>query len=113
EDRILILAPKGRDAAVIEQVLTRGGAQCAICADYDELVQQIQLPAAAALVVEEALHNVDLQPLLAILAQQPSWSDFPFIILTSQLASKEDMQIHSLIRQLGNVVMLERPFNAE
>jgi signal transduction histidine kinase len=113
EDRILVLAPKGRDAAVIEQVLTRGGAQCARCANYDELVQQIQLPAAAALVVEEALHNVDLQPLLAILAHQPSWSDFPFVILTSQLASKEEMQIHSLIRQLGNVVMLERPFNAE
>jgi signal transduction histidine kinase/ActR/RegA family two-component response regulator len=113
EDRILVLAPKGRDSPVIEQVLTRGGAHCAVCADFNELVQQMTHPAAAALVVEEALHNVDLQPLLTILGQQPSWSDFPFIILTSQLAGKDEMQVQSLIRQLGNVVMLERPFNAE
>jgi signal transduction histidine kinase/ActR/RegA family two-component response regulator len=113
EERILVLAPKGRDAPVIQQVLARGGAQCAICADYDELVQQMQLPAAAALIVEEALYNVDLQPLLALLVQQPSWSDFPLIILTSQSVGKDEMLAHSVVRQLGNVVMLERPFNAE
>lgn len=113
EERILVLAPKGRDAPVIEQVLARGGTQCELCAGYEELVEQMKFPAAAALVVEEALHGADLQPLLAILAQQPSWSDFPFIILTSQLTSKDEMQVHSLIRHLGNVVMLERPFNAE
>ena len=113
EERILVLAPKGRDALVIEQVLARGGVQCTICTDYNDLVQQMHLPAAATLVVEEALHGVDLQPLLAILAHQPSWSDFPFIVLTSHLAGKEQMQVHSLGKKLGNVVMLERPFNAE
>ncbi|MDQ9168948.1 response regulator [Oxalobacteraceae bacterium R-40] len=113
EERILVLAPKGRDAQVIEQALIRGGSYCTICAGYDELLQQIALPAAAALVVEEALHSADLQPLFSILAQQPSWSDFPFIVLTSPLTNKDELRAHSVIRNLGNVILLERPFNAE
>lgn len=113
EERILVLAPKGRDAPVIQQTLLRGGLQCTVCSDYHDLVQQMAHPAAAALIVEEALQNVDLQPLHAILQQQPSWSDFPFIILTSHSASNEGIYSHTVIKQLGNVVMLERPFNAE
>ncbi len=113
EERILVLEPKGRDAQVIEQVLTRGGSCCTICSDYDELLKQMDLPAGAALIVAEVLYSVDINPLVARLAQQPSWSDFPFIVLTSKLTDITGLQLHSVARQLGNVVMLERPFNAE
>ena len=40
-DAVLILAPRGRDAAVIEQVLRRGGVDCVVCADSPSSVRQL------------------------------------------------------------------------
>jgi signal transduction histidine kinase/CheY-like chemotaxis protein len=113
EERILILAPRGRDAQVIEQVLTRVGVHCIVCVDYKALLQQIDMPAAAALIAEEALHGVDIEPLVEKLAQQPSWSDFPFVLLMPPLSGKADAGGNAVIPKLGNVILLERPVNAE
>lgn len=112
EERILILAPRGRDAQVIEQVLTRSGTRCTVCADYAALWQQLDV-AAAALIVEEALHGVDLEPLAGKLAQQASWSDFPFVFLMSPTDGKMGKGVNKTIQALGNVILLERPINAE
>jgi signal transduction histidine kinase/ActR/RegA family two-component response regulator len=113
EERILILAPRGRDAQVVEQVLSRRGMQCVICADYFDLLRQFEQTPGAALIAEEALHGVDLRPLAAKLAHQPSWSDFPFIVLTSKLTDSASPQARIISQTLGNIVMLERPINAE
>ena len=113
EERILVLAPRGRDAQVIEHVLAREGKCCSICADFKELVQQLDLPTGAAFIVEEALYGIDMAPLVDKLAQQPSWSDFPFIVLLSQSIGKEGSDARSQFKNLGNVILLERPFSAE
>src|SRR3569832_1891092 len=83
-ERILVLAPRGRDAQVIEQVLVRDGLHCAVCPSFPALTQELKMPAGAALISEEALIGADLAPLAEWLAQQASWSDFPFVVLVSQ-----------------------------
>ena len=52
---ILILAPRGRDACVIAQVLDRAGVACRICADWAEALDRLDGEIDALLVTEEAL----------------------------------------------------------
>lgn len=113
EERILVLAPRGRDAQVIEQVLGRDGVRCAVCRDYQALVQEIKVPAGAALIAEEALHGADIAPLADWLSRQASWSDFPFVVLVSQQSGQRHPVARPVLKSLGNVVLLERPINAE
>jgi PAS domain S-box-containing protein len=113
EARILILAPKGRDTQVIAQVLARDGVECTVCADYQCLLQEIGKPCGAALIAEEALYGVDMAPLCDWLGRQPSWSDFPFVVLVSQHSGQGAVVARSTLKNLGNVVLLERPINAE
>lgn len=113
EERILVLAPRGRDAQVIAQVLERDALRCVVCPDYQALLREVRLPSGAALIAEEALHGVDMQLLADYLAQQASWSDFPFVVLVSQQTVQANAGARSMLRSLGNVVLLERPINAE
>ena len=113
EESILILAPRGRDAAVAEQVLVRAGAQAAICSDLAGWLGALQTGAAAALVTEEALGDGDLADLFAWLDAQPAWSDFPFIVLATRQLGHRSAPASQRLARLGNVVLLERPINAE
>jgi signal transduction histidine kinase len=46
-------------------------------------------------------------------SNQPAWSDFPFIVLTSRATSPAaDVYRLRLLESLGNVSLLERPLNA-
>ncbi len=113
EVRILVLAPRGRDAEVVEQVLTRDSVDCAICADYPALLRELDRPTGAALIAEEALLGVDMTPLIEWLSLQPSWSDFPFVVLVSKQLGHTNGATLGMLKNLGNVVLLERPVNAE
>ena len=65
-----------------------------------------------AVVVEEALRHCDLTGLAAWIEAQPSWSDFPFVVLTQRGGSVErNPAARRLSVTLGNVSFLERPFH--
>jgi PAS domain S-box-containing protein len=113
EERILVLAPRGRDAAVVEQVLARSGNATAICADTADWVACVKAGAGAALVTEEALDDGEQAGLFAWLAAQAPWSDFPFIVLATRQTGRRTAKAAELLSRLGNVVLLERPINAE
>ncbi|MER2251835.1 ATP-binding protein [Methylorubrum podarium] len=113
EERVLILAPRGRDAAVVEQVLHRSGIANAVCADVTEWVACLQEGAGTAIVTEEALADGDLAALSAWLDAQPPWSDFPFVVLATRQAGPRARGAAESLKRLGNVVLLERPINAE
>ena len=113
EERFLILAPRGRDAAVIEQVLGRAGVSAGICADLQAWLSGLRAGAGAAIVTEEALAERDTAGLAAWLEAQPPWSDFPFIVLATRQAGRRSESAAALLARLGNVVLLERPINAE
>ena len=103
---VLILAPAGRDADVAGTILAEVGLRCRIAGDLGDLVSG--LPRAdCAVVTEEALLSADRRALANWVAEQPPWSDFPFVLLTSR-GGPPDVR---LPETLGNVTVLERPFH--
>ncbi len=108
--RALILAPAGRDAKITEELLAHHGIASHICSDYSSLRTSLDEGAGLALVVEEILFSSDLLPLQRWVAAQPSWSDFPFIILTRRSGVQEHQAFSTIIDTLGNVTLVERPF---
>lgn len=113
EHRVLILAPRGRDAGVIEQLLAKSGTPGCICPDVATWVGELRNGAAAAIVTEEALVEADTDALNDWVDHQPPWSDFPFIMLATRQVGRRPARAAAIIERLGNVVLLERPINAE
>ncbi|MDP1914382.1 response regulator [Brevundimonas sp.] len=113
EDRILLLALRGRDAAVIEQILARAGHECVICDSCTAVAKAAQRGAAIAVLTEESLLDTDCALLDQWLADQPSWSDFPFILLATKRAGRRPPEALRMLERLGNVVVLERPVHSE
>ena len=113
ERRVLILAPFGRDADVISELLTRDGRSCVQCANAHALTAELGNGAATALITEEALAGEQAAALFDWLESQPAWSDFPIILLASNRVSRRSAQSLEVLERLGNVVVLERPLNSE
>ena len=111
--RIVILAPIGRDASASADLLRKVGLITHVVKDPTELLTCLVSGAGAALVAEEALFNEDLTVFQDWIAQQPPWSDFPFVVLTSQLDHPRAKNWrHTLADKLQNVSILERPVQA-
>ncbi|WP_233837034.1 ATP-binding protein [Paraburkholderia sp. ZP32-5] len=113
EQRVLILAPFGRDADVIAAVLHNDARECMACGDAGALATQLDAGAGTALLTEEALANGHAMNLFAWLERQPAWSDFPFILLAAPSLSRRSARGLEVLERLGNVVVLERPLNSE
>jgi signal transduction histidine kinase/CheY-like chemotaxis protein len=108
EQRCLVLAPSGKDAALVAGALERGRIACQVCATPVGLAQELGRGAGALLVAEEAF--IDPQSLAMIqqpIEQQPAWSDLPVLLLTK--AGPATRLAVSVARALGNVTVLERP----
>ncbi|MGF6723903.1 signal transduction histidine kinase [Paraburkholderia sp. GAS41] len=113
ERRILILAPFGRDADVIAEVLNKDGRDCERCADPHALSVELSHGAGAALVTEEALADDRAAALFAWLEGQPAWSDFPIVLLAGERVERRSAHSLQVLERLGNVVVLERPLSSE
>ena len=110
--RALVLAPSGRDGEVATAILAEADCPALLCRDIKELLVRIDEGAGLAIIVEEVLRSADLGGLSAWINGQPSWSDFPFLILTQRGGSVERNPVaQRLSRTLGNVGFLERPFH--
>jgi signal transduction histidine kinase/CheY-like chemotaxis protein len=115
EERILILAPTGRDCEVLRLVLGRAGLAAIACADLDIVVAELDGPIDVGVLVlaEEAL-SVRAERLAAWVARQPPWSDLPILVLRSDLAQWDTgASAARTFEQLGNISLLERPLRAE
>ncbi|HYD28713.1 response regulator [Brevundimonas sp.] len=111
-ERALVLAPTGRDAAIAAAILKEAGVPAQVCDTLDALRERLEQGAGLAVVVEEALRDCDLTGLSAWIEAQPSWSDFPFVVLTQRGGSVErNPMAQRLSVTLGNVSFLERPFH--
>nr|USU32370.1 ATP-binding protein [Methylobacterium sp. OTU13CASTA1] len=97
----------------MQQLLAKSGTSATTCADVPEWVRALGEGAAAGLVTEEALVGADTSALDAWVELQPPWSDFPFIVLATRQVGRRPARAAMIIERLGNVVLLERPINAE
>jgi signal transduction histidine kinase len=108
---VALVAPTGRDSTVAERILASAGIETILCKDMGEACTALDEGRAGVLMLaEEALDKSGRDCLLALLDNQPSWSDPPIVLLTGQ-----DELSGSLSRGLdeiaarGNVTLLERP----
>jgi signal transduction histidine kinase len=109
----VVLAPFGKDAALIERVLRRSGVQVRVVPNVSALVATVPQNAGAAIVAEEALLEQDIGSVGQKLRSQPQWSDFPIVVLTGGGMSTDETEIAVRARApLGNVTLLERPLRA-
>ncbi len=110
--RALVLTPSGRDGAIAAAILAEAECPALLCRDLEDMLRRMDEGAGMAVVVEEVLRSSDLSGLSAWIQAQPSWSDFPFLILTQRGGSVERNPLaQRLSRTLGNVGFLERPFH--
>ena len=93
-------------------MLGEAGIETVICRDLADLVSGMREGAGFGLITEEALATADLRPLADWLEDQAEWSDFPFVLLTHRSGGLERNPVAGrLLRTLGNVTFLERPFH--
>ena len=112
ELRALVLAPRGRDAAVASSLIQQTGVACVVCADLDTVVRHLDDDVAFLLMTEEAIRGADLNPLATWLSSQPPWSDLPFLLVTDHGGGPERNPIAARwLDMLGNVSFIERPFH--
>jgi len=113
EFRVLIMAPFGRDADVIADVLASDGRSCLACSDSECLLNELESGAGVAIITEESVQNDSAGALGEWLGHQAAWSDLPIILLSGRAAERRSAAGLRLLERLGNVLVLERPLNSE
>ena len=109
---VYVLAPFGKDATLIADVLRESGVRIRLATSPDEVAAAIA-GAGAAIIAEEALSEKNILQLALNLRDQPAWSDFPIIVLTGGGMSTAATEVAVRARApLGNVTLLERPLRA-
>jgi len=110
EERFLVLAPTGRDAALTIKLLARAGLSGLVCRDLGELLQHFETEGGAALMIAEEVFGMGLGRLPEVLAAQSPWSDIPVMIFTGTAAGMgRRPSTEQLLSSLGNVTLLDRP----
>ncbi len=109
KERVLILAPTGRDATLTHRILAEAGISSQLCGSMEELCMEMLSGGGAALLTEEALNNRAIRCLIESLEKQPAWSDFPFIVFA--INAESSGLLMSTLGERANVIVLERPIN--
>jgi signal transduction histidine kinase len=114
DHRTIILAPTGKDGRLVAALLDRLTFPSHVALSLSETCALIRQGAAAAIISEEAFFGDSISELLQVLHEQPSWSDFPLILLTvSGRVTIESERLREMRRPLGNLLLLERPIRPE
>ena len=93
-------------------ILKEAGFPAEVRADLPSLCEELHKGAGLAIIADEAIDSADLRPLANCLERQPSWSDFPIILLTRHGGGPERNPAAARFAEiLGNVNFLERPFH--
>jgi two-component system, sensor histidine kinase len=110
DERVLILAPTGRDAAIAQDTLRHAGLVAETCASIDDLCREIDSGVGALLVTQEALTVRVVTQLLDKIDDQPLWSDLPLVaLLSGGAATPITTRLSSMLGARANVTFLERP----
>jgi signal transduction histidine kinase/ActR/RegA family two-component response regulator len=111
DERVMIVAPIGADASAIATLLHERGFHCCVCAQPEQVVDEIA-NAGALVMTEEALAFPSTSTLLTALENQPPWSELPVVILVSS-ASQPRGLLDSKMKTAGSVTLLERPIGTD
>jgi signal transduction histidine kinase len=108
--RVLVLAPFGKDALLVREVLECSGIPVGVVGNVGAIARCVGGGAGAAIVAEESLSEDAIELLGRSVASQPAWSDFPIIVLTGGGATTPytEMMVRSRT-PMGNISLIERP----
>lgn len=109
DERILILAPVGRDGPAMATLLVERGFSAKVCGSASELRACMTEAVGALLLTEEALELAQLPELLNRLQAQPSWSELPLILLTHGGESRLARLLDTVAAAANGITVLERP----
>lgn len=110
-ERVLVVAPVGRDAPLMAALLEENALQATVCADVREACEQVARGAGALILAEESLDGGELDLLSTVLGAQPPWSELPVIVLAAARASQSAHRLEVLYRAAGVITVLERPLS--
>ena len=109
-ERVIVLAPVGRDGELLSKVARDSGIECETFPDVESFCKGLESSVGAALLTEEALYLDREKRLSAVVREQPRWSEVPFVVLTSR--GEADARVGMTLRlmePLRNVTVIERP----
>ncbi len=111
ENRVLVLAPAGRDSELACRTLSEAGIPADELTSVEDLCARIARGPGAVLLTEEALHPKALGLLEAVMAEQPPWSDLPMLVFSGGPGGSDDYASVGRRRlgALANVIFLDRP----
>lgn len=108
-ERLLVLAPTGRDAELVRQVFAAAGLVAERCSAVEELCARARDGAGALLVAEEALTHAAMRAIAELVRAQEPWSDLPVLVFSSRVDAYT--AVGDPLRALGNVTVVERPLS--
>lgn len=109
--RVLIVAPVGRDAPAIVELLESHGHRAHVCGGLRDAGIQVERGAGALLLTEESLEREQVDALLSMLDRQPAWSELPVIMLATA-GERSAGQLDRIAAAAGGITLLERPLGA-
>jgi signal transduction histidine kinase len=109
DERILVLAPRGKDATLASEALGAAGLNADICPDLGTLATELAAGAGAILIAEEAIPPHRISLLTGALEDEPSWSELPIVVLLAVSMRDARTQVVRHLEVLRNVTMLDRP----
>ena len=112
EERVIVLAPVGRDAEAIADLVRSLGFQPEICASPSDCAKCILSGAGAFLLTEEGLDLPGIPDLLEVLKAQPPWSELPLIVLATGGESRLAGVLEVAGCAAGSIMVLERPMRS-
>ncbi len=104
EYRVLVLAPIGRDASLMGDVLSQAGLLNVPCQDAAELRRRLGEGCGAVVLTAEALTGRTMDILQRADETQPTWSDLPLVLLVDSPWVGPDALVDS-----GTTTVLFRP----
>ena len=112
-ERVLILAPTGRDAELACGALRGAGLTAESVADIAALCRGMEEGCGAILITEEALDSEAMQCLREELEKQPAWSDPPLLVFTSRPSAELAVRSFEQLGARANITMIERPIRVK
>jgi len=104
-ERVVILAPTGRDADVTRTLLTGAGIEGIVARDWRQADELIRAGAGALIVTDAMLSEPGCSPVLRALEAQPAWSNLPVLALC-----RHGQEVPALREaRLRNLTLLDRP----
>src|SRR4051812_36359260 len=106
-ERVLMLAPTPRDAAMARSILAESGFMTEVFESYADLARALEEGAGAIILMEEFFALKDAAGLRELLGRQPAWSSLAMIVLS---AGKDRLpKAQSALESFANAVLVERP----